>query len=354
MKVELLQTLTSKVTSKIKANKFIPLTQFVGVKTRDGKLMLCATDGSNHICSRVDTDMEPGVDISISTDLFSKLVNALPPQMDVMLSFENNTLVIHNDSINYHVPAISDDSGLIKYPEIQIPVVSTEFDLKKFTEHYNRVQNSVDAQSLIPYLAAIYVSDSMLGTNDHLLAKSNCGDLFGQPVLLPLPLCEVLMQLNGDKVSSYISDGYLTMFDSSTIIRGKLHDGLNEYPVNGIKNLFNMSFDSYVAVNVSNFASALDRISLFISDFDDNIMKMIISENKLSISSVNKSGYEEVVFDSKEGNVPNITAFVDVTLLGRLLKSFTTPLVNLYVNDGQIVAHAGDTEVICATAQKGE
>lgn len=352
MKVESLQALSSKVTSKIKANKFIPLTQFIGIKTRAGKLMLSATDGSNHICGEIDTELEEGVDISVSSELFTKLVNALSPQMDVSLKLEDNNLIIFNSAVNYHIPAISDDSGLIKYPEISKPVNATEFDLKKFVECYKMVQNSVDAQSLLPYLASIYVSDVMLGTNNHLLAKADCGDLFGQPVLLPLPLCEVIMQLTGDKVSMCIEEGYVHLFDNTTIIKGRLHEGLAQYPVENIKNLFALSVNSYIKVNSSNLSSALDRVTLFVNDFDDNSVDLTLTDDKLSLASISKSGYEEIGVEGKEGENENITCRIDPRLLDRLLKSFNTPSINTTISEKKIIASSDKIVVICAAKVK--
>lgn len=354
MKVDILQSLTSKVTGKIKANKFIPLTQFIGVKVRDGKLLLCATDGSNSICSKVGADISDDVNISVSSELFVKLVNALPPEMEVDISFSGNNLVISNNSIDYHIPAISDDSGFIKYPEIDVPDNLASFDFKKFSDSYNQVQNCVDAQSLYPYLSAVYVSDIMLGTNNRLLAKVDCGDLFNQPVLLPLPLCEVMMQLEGDKIEFSVDNGYLTMRDDNTIIRGKLHDGLNEYPVEGIKGLFEQSIDYFQKVNVDNLNSILDRISLFISDFEDNIMNVDIKKDKLSILSISKSGYEELKCDGSEGDIVEQKIPIDVRLFSRMLKSFVTPSVEMTFLDKQVVAKKDNTQVICSFAAMGE
>jgi DNA polymerase III sliding clamp (beta) subunit (PCNA family) len=334
MKVETLQALISRVTSKIKVNKFIPLTAFVGVKTREGKLVLVATDGSNYVSGSTETDMQDGVDISVDSDLFSKLISALAPEVNVELSVENNNLRIKNESIDYTVPAISDDSGIIKYPEVTRPAEAQEFDLKKFSEAYNKVQNSVDPQSLVPYMSAVYVSDVMLGTNNYLLAKSNCGNLFGQPVLLPLPLCENIMQIVGDKASYNIADGYLTVFTESTIVRGKLHEGINDYPVDAIKALFENSIENHASVNTGILTSAIGRVSLFISDFDDNGIKVSFGSDKMSISSVSRSGHEDVGYDSH------------VRLLTRFLKSFTAPAVNISYTDTQIIGSKDDTEVI--------
>lgn len=346
MKVETLQDLISRVTSKIKVNKFIPLTAFVGVKTREGKLVLVATDGSNYVSGSTETDMQDGVDISVDSDLFSKLISALAPEVNVELSVENNNLRIKNESIDYTVPAISDDSGIIKYPEVTRPAEAQEFDLKKFSEAYNKVQNSVDPQSLVPYMSAVYVSDVMLGTNNYLLAKSNCGSLFGQPVLLPLPLCENIMQIVGDKASYNIADGYLIVFTESTIVRGKLHEGINDYPVDAIKALFENSIENHASVNTGILTSAIGRVSLFISDFDDNGIKVSFRSDKMSISSVSRSGHEDVGYDSHEGEIAEKDVKCDVRLLTRFLKSFTAPAVNISYTDTQIIGSKDDTEVI--------
>ena len=352
MKVQNLQELTSKVTGKIKQNRFIPLTQFIGIKTTETSLRLSATDGSNIISSTLNAQVKAGLDIAVSSELFTKLVSALPGEVEVEISFENDTLIIFNENINYKIPAISDDSGLIRYPEIPLPPTTAKFNRKKFLECYSKVQNAIDPQGLISHLTAVYVSDVMLGTNDHLITKVDCGDLFGQQVLLPLPFCEVMAQMSADEVECYIADGYITLLEPSTIIRGKLHEGLKDYPAEIIKNLFARNIDHHLTFSVSKFTDSVERVSLFINNFEDNFVDIKISDEGATVHSISGSGKEQIKFESSTGENEAIDIQVDVTLLSRLLKSFTSTTVDVTIGAEQIVAKKDDTQVICATAER--
>lgn len=347
-----LKDLLTQVTGKIKENKFIPLTQFVGIKSKhDTELELVATDGTNFVSGK-ETGLSgmPNADIAVVKDTLVKLISSLPYTLEIVLAVQDDNLVITGDGICYKLQAIKDTDGLVTFKDVQVPKVSEELNLQAFRNSYSKVQNSIDPQGLVPYLSAVYVSESMYGTNNYLLAKSDCGKMFGEDVLLPLPLCENILQIAEDTARFKIDGDTLTVFTNQLTVQGKLHDGIASYPVKMIDRLFSRADSKSALVSVDLLADALNRVSLFVNTFDDNAMQVSFNEQGMTVSSVTQSGREVIPYSN--GNaIEQAPSKFDIRLLTRLAKTFVGTEyddVSIYVIDNQAVAQAGDTKVILA------
>ena len=97
-------------------NALIPITQMIGIKLNNNKLHLLSTDMTNTLEMTLDKVLGDDIDITVEAEKFGKLISKMTsPEID--LSVKDDVLIVKGNG-TYKIPLISDEEGLVSFPEI--------------------------------------------------------------------------------------------------------------------------------------------------------------------------------------------------------------------------------------------
>lgn len=337
--------------SKVVENKFIPLSSLVGVKATKGNIIMTRTDGTNFIQVEVPGYDGEDFNVTISEELFTNLMRTLPQDSEIVITVEEGNFIIKNDTMRFSLPAVLDDTGVVVYPEFTVPTELTDFNVSEFKEKYSRVSSCIDSNALQPHLGALYMSNVVIGTNSYIMSKSDYQNTLNRELLITLPVCELINTLEDTEARIWVNSTDIYVEDSSTKIKGKLHEGIIHYPGEKIIELFNASTTTEYEISLQALQSAISRISIFISELEQNRIKFSFDGQMLTILSMSTSGKEKINLEKVINNTP-IDLIFDVRLLNRFLKTFSTPVITLSVSKHMLIGKGGDTISILASIKE--
>jgi hypothetical protein len=104
---------------------------------------------------------------------------------------------------------------------------------------------------------------------------------------------------------NYAYDGSRIAFTSATMkLYVKTQKGIESYPIDAILEYENQDSDSTCAVSKSVLLGVLDRLSLFISDFDVNGVYLNFTTEGVKITSKNNAGSETIPYTESKNFTP--------------------------------------------------
>lgn len=353
IKTEELLRLVNIVYKAVGNNKLIPITQMIGVKVADGKLTLCGTDSFNTLYIDSKVEANETIDVCINADLISKLVSKFTCEFTTLELKENYLLVVGNGE--YKLDLLLDDEGkAFKFPnrEVDIQAVMQEVDNKKIIDMKNYGEKSLAQTMEEPDLIAYYINNEYaISTDRNIMTVIN--NQYSNIALTLRSKFVELVTIMKDKVKLYTwknpTTNEINLYATDDEIRlfSKVNGNVEDYPYEAIKNLVDTSeFKINAKINVKDFLAVLDRISLFVTPYDSNVIDIHLNDGRLFISSIKATGVEVV----KLNNLSNNEAWegkIDVEMLAGQLNAFTKEEIDIYFGDCIKLTENNVVKLIC-------
>lgn len=321
-------------------NKLIPITQMIGIKLQDSKLTLSATDSFNAIYVNVNVDnTEEIIDVCVNADLLSKLIGKFDCEFTT-LTLEKNCLVIKGNG-EYKLDLLLDDEGAVfNFPVKKEPenLEYQEIELAKFLNIKNYGEKSLAQSMEEPDLVAYYVDkDIAVSTDRNVMTVIN--DAFTNTALtLRSKFVDLIVNLDSKiKLATWINETTkeinIVVKDKESTIFSKVNGNVEDYPNDAVKNLIETSSFTFNAkVKIKDFLSILDRISLFVTNYDSNVIDLKLVNDKLYISSVKSTGVDILTLSDISGE-ETWNGKIDIEMLSNQLNSFTKEEVKIYLGN---------------------
>lgn len=299
LKTTKLQEMVAKAVKGSSNNKMIPITSLMSLSStgNGGQLILTATDASN-ILKVLDGPVE-GTEFAavVPTELFSKLVAKTTTEW-ITISVEDNIMQIKgNGKYDIELP-INDDGSPIKYPSYafdteakSVSKATIVTNLLKTVINSNKVALAQTMEN--PYLTGYYFEDEVIST-DSLRVCCNSVKLFDKPVLIPPELMDLVSLIDEDKLTIYQDAGKLLIVSGKIMIYGIELSGIEEYPITAIKDYLKTDFAQMVTLRKDPMLNILDRLSLFVSAYDQNGIFLNFDLDGLTINSRKSNGIEKI------------------------------------------------------------
>jgi DNA polymerase III sliding clamp (beta) subunit (PCNA family) len=179
----------------------------------------------------------------------------------------------------------------------------------------------------VPCLTGYYLSDKVVSTDRQMVSYTN-DKLFDEPILISSEMAELLQLLEGDNVTLYKQDNKLKFETKNVVITGKQLEGLDIYPVQAIENLVKLNYDNSIKVNKTEILDVLDRMSLFVSDYDKNGVYLTFAKEGLQVTSQKSNATELVEIQNTIEN--EFKCLIDIEMLKNQIQSLTTDIVEIY------------------------
>lgn len=331
-------------------NKLIPITQVIGIKLENSVLTLASTDSFNYLYTNTKLEeTQENINVCVNSDLLSKLVAKFTCE-SVILDLKDKYLLVKGNG-EYKLDLLLDDEGKpYQFPVKTCPEESEkqELELDKFVAMKNYGEKSLAQTMEEPDLIAYFVNDKYAITTDRNIMTVIDKDFTKVPLTLRSKFVELLVLMKNkinlstwtnkstNELNLYVTDGEIQIFS-------KVNGNVSDYPYEAIKNLVDKSeFDLSGKINVKELLAILDRISLFVTPYDSNVIEINIEKGKLYISSIKYTGVEVINLESPSSDI-HWKGRIDVEMLVGQLSSFTKEQVSIYF--GQCIKLTEDNVV---------
>lgn len=351
LSTNLLKEATNKAIKGASFNKLLPITSMLGLITKDNKLLIASTDMSNHCIAVIDKVVEDDTNITVDADKFSKLIAKITTD-DVELIIEDEVLVIKANG-TYKLPIITDEDGAVQFPIPEIPDMSDASDvlLTSILSVYNINKASLSDDMSTPHLTGYYCDEDTSISADGESITFNNISLFGNTNLVSSTMMD-LLALNTQEKIKYKKDDLMFFVADNLIIVGPELEGIENYPIETIKDFLGESFSSSCAVSKSGLIDVLDRLTIFIDPYDKNGANFRFTRAGITVSSRQSSSVENVAY-IKSDNFNQFSCVVDVPQLRDVINSIPEDTIKIcYGNESALRLESGNTIIIISLMEE--
>lgn len=330
-------------------NNLIPITSMIGIKLSNGKLQLLTTDMNNTLCIIIDKVAGDDMDITVDADKFGKLI-AKTTSEDVDLSVKDDVLFVKANG-TYKIPLISDEEGLISFPDIK-PMddknVQCLTKLSSVMQAYN-INKSALAKTLEnPALTGYYCGNTVISTDANVITF-NGFKMFDneEPILISAQQMQLLTLNTAEDIAVHIGKSRILFLTDNVVIDCAKMEGIEDFPVDDINAYLDEAFESSCVVPKDLLISILDRLSLFIEPYDRNGAYFSFGRKGLDIRSKKDASIETLAYMESD-NFKSFVCCVDIPMFKEQLQANPSDSVHIfYGNENALKIQDGKvTQVI--------
>lgn len=333
IKTSLLQELVSKSVKGASNNKMIPITGFMGIDVRhdivSGKafLNLITTDGNNILKVESVIDETPDFYTVVSAENFSKLVGKITVEYIELILKENYLIVEGNGTYKLDIP-VDSEGNIVKFDDIpQVPEKECDIEVSKLQSYIEAakvaVANTMDSYLLTGY----YIDKAIITTNSEKLCYINEDIGIKSPMLLSAPTAELLLVFTGEKLTlSRRMDDLLFEGNGVTLYCKELPEK-DKYPISTVNSLLDMSLTSSIKLSKDKLLNALDRMSLFVDEYDENGIHLAFTKEALFVKSQKSNGQE--LIDGISNREEEFDCIINIEMLTSAIKAVTGEQVEI-------------------------
>ena len=317
IKTNILQEIVNKVTRASTNNKMVPLTGLLSLSVKNGIINAVASDAVNYFEVSAECSATEDFAVVVKSDLFSKIVSKTTSEY-ITLELVGNALNFTGNG-TYKIELPLDEEGQpIKYPVYWTMGDITESGTISLATVKSAILANKPSLALTaeaPYLMNYYCGDNIVSADSYNICI-NKSKIFNTPVLLSPMIFDLLSLFTAESID-YSFDGTKLAFKTGSMkLYAKIQKGIEDYPVEAIMGYTEEDLPSSCAVSKSLLLAVIDRLSLFISDFDVNGVYLDFTKDGLKVTSKNNSGSELITY--QESN--NFTPFVCLVSVDALKK----------------------------------
>lgn len=325
-------------------NKMLPITCMMCLKVEDNKLILITTNNNDYMYADVPIENESFYAV-IDNDVFTKLVSRTTVNT-LTLEVVKQNLIVHGNGV-YTIELPVDENGdLIKYPD---PVENLLFNTepvcvltKQDIDTISKTNKANISTSLAePCYTGYYMKDKVITSDRSVICCSNIR-VTDTPILVN---SNVIDALKGDSVNlSKTINNELLFYNDSYIIYTHAMEDVDEYNAEAVLDLVNTNLDYSCSISKTDLLDVLNRLSLFVSPFDRNCIKIDINETQIQINNhaINSTEVIPVVANGK------FSFEVDIEILKKQVSAQESNVIELQYGSDLFIKLITDkvTEII--------
>ena len=355
-KTTTLQTLVSKAVKGASNNKMIPLTGLMAIElTNDGDLILTTTDASNYLQVKEKKISGDEFYVVVEVETFAKLVaKTTKENITLELDNEDNKLMFTGNG-KYEIELPIDEEGrLVKYPKQFEFSDSAEEDTVKLSTIKAILSTAKSALSTsldAPCYTGYYMGDNLIATDTFKICGMNMRVL-KEDALISSEMMDLLDVLDEEDITVIREGNKIRFVTDNAQITGSMLEGIEEYAVEPISELLSTEFESKCSVSKDELLQTLDRLSLFVGPYDQNVINLTFTNKGILISSKKSNGSELVEYRTSE-NFKDFTCKINIEMLTSQVKTHTTDSVDIsYGLDNCIKMTEGNVTQVIALVEE--
>lgn len=339
-------------------NKLIPITSMIGIKTAHtdkNKIILCTTDATNYLMGFVEVENREQIDldVTITFDTFYKLIAKTTKEF-IEVRDEDRFLFIEANGKYKFDKLLTEDGQYysFKFKSIDRQTPVTTYTIKrKDIEKIKKVNTSSLAQTLeVPAITGYYVGDKVISTDSFVMTQLN-KSIIESPIILSSKVIEIISLFEQEELKLEINNNEIMISSLQFGLVSAVVDTVDKYPVADLEALMtNSAFKGTAKVNIKAVLETIDRLSLFVTAYDNQAINLNFTEDKLAITSKSTNGTE--LIELKEVNTENqesIICNINIDYLKKELSCIDAEEATvLYGNDNFVTFKTEEvTKYIC-------
>lgn len=349
---KLLQDMVSKAIKGAGNNKLIPITSLIGIEVLEDKITLKTTDGSNHlyIVEKLDGEFHNFYSI-VNADMFAKLVSKTTSEFIELINNDAFLEFKGNGTYKLEIP-VNADGEIIKFPQFNVreDIVPQQISITSLKNILTSAKVSVAKTMEVPCLTGYYISDKVVSTNREMICLIE-DTISNEPILVSSPMAELLQLFEGADLA-FVKDENKLMFETENVVLfGKELEGKDIYPVAAVENLAKSNYDNLIVVNKQDLLNVLDRMALFVTDYDKNGVFLKFTSDGLEIRS-QKSNAVELLAIKSETPIFEFSCLADIEMLKSQVGAVIGDIVNIYYGQStSLKIKEGNTTMVLSLMQ---
>lgn len=323
IKTTQLQELVSKAIKCASNDKLIPITNLMEIELKDNKLWLTTNDATNYFRTCIPTVGGDEFTVVVMADNFAKLVSKMTSE-NITFDYDGASFEISGGKSKYKLELPLDVDGQL----VQMSIPYQDLDTDEETGRINGVTidkiidtakaslaTSIDSAIYTAY----YLGDNVISTDSY---KICCiaNKVFDTPVLLSVSTMDILQLMSKEEeVSYYHKDDNLIFRTSSSVLYTKVFDGVESYPVDTIKEFISTDFENQCTLPKNELIQSLDRLSLFVGDYDRNVILIAFNGDSVTLKNKKSAGTETI--DCLKSSGGKFECGIDIEMLKSQIKA---------------------------------
>lgn len=330
IKTNILQEMVAKAIKAVSNNKIIPLTCLMGIELDNNKLTLQTTDGNNvlKVCQPVESLDTQNFYTIVNADTFSKLVSKTTSEYIILENNENYLEFRGNGNYKLEI-ALNSDGEIVKFPNYEIKDESVKIISAEKLKNTLTTAKVCIAQTMeVPCLTGYYIGDKVLSTNRDMVCYID-EKLIDTPILISSDTALLIQLISKSEIKLIINNNILSFITDDIVINCRELEGKDIYPLIPLENLVKLNYDMFVNVNKNELLNVLDRMSLFVTDYDKNGVYLKFTKDGLEVRS-QKSNAIELLDIKSDKPILEFECLADVEMLKSQIQTLASDIVSLY------------------------
>lgn len=359
MTVELLQSMVAKAVKGASCNKMIPLTSLMAIQWKENKLTLITTDATNYLYITEDKIDAEDFYVVVPVEQFSKLISKMTCT-SVRLEVVDGVLNIDGNG-HYKMELPLDEEGEpVKYPDPlnSLPIPPEEFSSESVKLSTMKLILNTAKAALAPADSEVmcykgyYIGDKVITSDSYKICGINI-PVLEEPALLSPEMIDLFAVFSDEdiRVHRWIKEGVIAFISPKCCVYGAEMDCIGDFQVGPITSFLEQEFDSSCKVPRADLLQALDRLALFVSPYDKNVITLTFIQQGVTISSKKTTGSETIPY-AESNNFKAFTCPLDIEMFRAQVKASSADMVEIeYGEDNAIKMKDGNVIQIVATAE---
>ena len=356
IKNAVLQDMVNKAIKGAGNDKVMPITELMGVEVVGQDLYLTTTNGDNFLTVYDKVEAADGdFAACIRADVFAKLITKTTAEF-VHLKFENNVLTVKGNG-THNIPAATDEDGeLVQIEQAGIPAGAavTEYTAKSkdLKDAFAIGKTALATNNSTECFTGFYFYEHGTVTSDGGKAAFTKKQIFKSPVLLRSSFMNLVPLFGGEDVKVVETENNVLLHAPGVKAVGNKMAQVAEFPIESIVQFTEVEFPHTVKINKTALLNVLDRVALFIGQYDRNGVRFNFGPKGVLITDL-KAASSELL--KVEGDLAEFSVVLDIQGLKDMLSVNTEEAVKLsYGNPQAIKMQFGDTVQVLATQIEDE
>lgn len=300
----------------------------MGIAVKNDVLTLITTDGSNQL--RVNHKIEDSSDFYtiVNAETFSKLVGKSVTEY-IELENKENYLQIKANKGTYKLDiSINEDGEIIRFPDVKnVEKESKTINVEILKNQLKTAKESVAKTLEVPCLTGYYIANNVITTDRQLICSIENNN-FDETLLISNEMAELIQLIDEPFAGLLKENNDIIIYTDTITISGKELEGKELYPVSQITDLLQKNaYQNTIKVNKKELLSVLDRMNLFVTNYDKNGVKLAFTKEALLVKS-QKSNAQELI-DAECTSDSEFDVLVDIEMLKSQIQTISTDTVEI-------------------------
>lgn len=345
----LLQSMLARALKGVGNNKLIPLTSMIAIEIKNNELRLTTTDGTNYLYITHEYIYDGKFNVVVDAEFLGRLI-ARTTSETITFKLADTLEIIGNGT--YNIELMLDENG----EPVKFPDPAAELNDLKDGGAINKALISAILLSLKPALAVTleqpeltgyYSADKIVASDGFKIAYMKA-DMLKEPRLISAETMNLLEVMPEDKISIGLVDDVMLFTSKDCALYSKAMQYIDDYSIDAMTSYVEREFDARCRISRDSLLSLLERLSLFVTAYDDNAISLVFTDKGLQVSSKSANAVELIPYKESEKHI-DYSCEADVKMFMEQIKACASDVVDIEYGDESALKFVdGNTIQICA------